>query len=295
MNEKVIHSKTPTADIFRIYDRFGNLFKMNYTEGTLYRFETNPVERIGPGKTIFFQGVFYCYESSAGAQTVVPDLPILKRMITRQFALALKRNDYRFKGRYRAYKLENEISHSHRDIFSVHEGFEFRTVIVEEQMFLCVDPHIVFGIKCSIEDLVSKGIKPEELNDCSVSHLAEDEERRIAGYLLETVLGKRDIEPRSSICRIKNYRDFAEVLVPAKLVFPETRPELIQELLSKLHRNYDVIRLQRRLSFLDSRTASRDRLLKTMEIIRQLQKDVFPLEFGEFEVNIEAEPIVVRL
>lgn len=283
-----------STDVFRIYDRFGNFFRMNYTKGVLYKFETNPLEIIGPGKTIFFQGTFYSYESGPGAQKVVPSLPILKSMITRQFALALRRNGYKFKGDYRSYKIENEISHPHRDIFSIYEGFEFRTVLINGQIFLCIDPHIIFDINCSIEDLVNKGIKPGELNDFSVSYLTEDR-KRIDGYLLETLWERNEAEESILICKIKNFRDFIEVSEPAWSVFPEARPEVIQELLNKLNRDYDVVGLQRKISFLDSKTASRDRLLKTMEIITQLQKDVFPLRFGEFEVNIEIEPIIVRL
>ena len=285
-----------SAVALRIYNRVGNLFRVYYTGGVLYKFETNPVEKIGPGKTIFFSGAFYSYENGPGAQRVRPSLPILKSMITRQFALALRRKNYKFKGRnYRPYRVEAEINHPHKDIFSIYEGFEFRMVLINGQIFLCIDPHIMFETKCSVEDLVNKGVNHKELNDFSVSYSVKSEgKRRVDGYLLETISEKSG-EGISLACRIKNYRDFKEVLVPAKSVIPEPRPELIQELLNKLNRNYDVISLQRKLSFLDSKTASKDRLFKTMEIAKHLQKEVFPLKFGEFKVKLEAEPIVVRL
>lgn len=277
-----------TTDVFRIYTRFGNFFSVKYTDGVLYRFETNPIEKIGSGKTIFFQGEFYSYENALGGQEITPSLQILKSMITRQFALKLRNKGYRFKGNYRPYRVENQIEHPHNDIFSVYDGFEFRTVLIDEQMLLCIDPHTILKFNCSIEDLINFGIKERELSDFSVSYEAEEEWRRV-GYLLKTY------EQEVGKCRIKDYADFTEVAIRANAVIPEARPELIRQLLSKLNRDFDVVAFQRRLSFLDSKTASRDRLLKTLEIVRKLLEDVFPLTFGEFEVNLGAEPVVVRL
>jgi hypothetical protein len=280
-----------TTDVFTIYDRFGNFFRMNYEMGKLYRYEDDPREKIGPGKTIFFRGYFYSYERSIDAvEEDHPSIQILKSMITRQFALKLQNNGYRFKGEYRVYKPDYQLESLHRDIFSVYDGFVFRTVVIGGSILLCIDPHITFSFNASIKTLIDKGIRLDQLKDFSVTY-SGGKIKRIDGYLLETLRQKGT----NLVCRIKNYRNFTEEIVPAEIVFPEARPELIQETLKKLNRPYDVVALQRKLSFLDSKTASRDRLLKTLEIAKELQERIFPLEFGQFKVELEIEPIVIRM
>ena len=66
-------------------------------------------------------------------------------------------------------------------------------------------------------------------------------------------------------------------------------------ILNELGMDFDVISLQRKLSFLDSRTASKDRLIRTLEIIKRLKQEIFPLEFGEFKIALEDSPMVVKL
>ncbi|MEM3871136.1 MAG: hypothetical protein QXE05_01030 [Nitrososphaeria archaeon] len=282
-------------DVFKIYARFGNFFRIRYNLGKIFVWESNPKEKIGIGKTIFFEGKFYSYEGGNGAREVTPDLKIIKSMITRQFGLKLRSLGYRFKGDYIAYKEENEIDQPYKNIFSVFDGFEFRTVLIGESILLCIDPHIIFRTNCSVGELIENSVPLDQLRDFSVTYLLEKEKKGIDGYLLETLRQQTENGKDAIICKIKNYRDFTEVTIPAYRVFPEARPELIQELLNKIGAAYDVINLQRKLSFLDSKTASRDRLMKTLEIVRKLQSEVFPIEFGKFKVDLEVEPIVVRL
>jgi len=56
-----------------------------------------------------------------------------------------------------------------------------------------------------------------------------------------------------------------------------------------------LIAKQRELSFLDSKTASKDRFRKTLKIVNALKKNVFPLNFGDWEINLETTPIVIKL
>jgi len=281
-----------TLDVFKVYARFGNFFRIHYTTGKLFRWDGDPREEIGYDKTIVFEGKVYSYEGGEGALEITLTPQILKSMITKQFALRLRNVGYRFRGDYRAYKLESQIGHTYSDFFSIFQGFEFRTVLVDESILLCIDPHIMLRINYSLGQLIQKGVPPSQLSDFSVTFSSEDERERIDGYLIEIL--KRESEEASFFCKIKGYRDFAEVMAPVDSVFPESRPELIQELLRKLGIEYDVVALQRQLSFLDSKTASRDRLLKTLEIVKQLQNEIFPLQFGEFKVELEAEPVVIR-
>jgi len=229
----------------------------------------------------------YSYERIPGSRPIKPEKDLLKSMITKQFALKLKNLGYRFKGKYRVYKEEAEVENPYKDIFSIYRGFEFRILLLNEDIYLCIDPKIIFKFNSSIKQLIEKGANPNSLKDFSVSYSAERE--GIDGYLIETASIGEDF-----VCKIKNYRDFREVEISADKVFPEPRPELIQKLLNEIGVQYDVIGLQRKLSFLDSKTASRDRLYKTLEIIKRLKSEVFPLKFGEFEVNIEETPVVVR-
>jgi hypothetical protein len=293
-----VESKMFAPDVFKVYARFGNFFRINYKLGKIFIWESDPKEKIGIGKTIFFGGKFYSYEGGDAAREVTPNLQILKSMITRQFGLKLRNLKYMFKGDYRAYKIENRVEHPHKDIFSIFEGFEFRTVIVDEAILLCVDPHIILRANCSLGQLTEKGAPVDQLSDFSVTYISpspEGKEERIEGYLLGVVRQQTDDGEIVLNCRIKNYRSFAEEVIPAHRVFPESRPELIQELLSQIGREFDVVGLQRKLSFLDSKTSSRDRFLKTLEIVKQLKTEVFPLEFGQFKVDLEAEPVVIRL
>jgi len=79
-------------------------------------------------------------------------------------------------------------------------------------------------------------------------------------------------------------------------VFPESRPELIQKLLEMLAIDFDITRLLRSLSFLDSPTPSKDRLVQTMKIARALEEnEIFPLKFGDFVFKMEAQPVIIKL
>jgi len=64
-------------------------------------------------------------------------------------------------------------------------------------------------------------------------------------------------------------------------------------LLDALNRKFNVISLQRQYSFLNSKTASLERLKKTLEIITRIQ-EIFPLEFGGFKVTLESEPARIK-
>ncbi|MCS7365261.1 MAG: hypothetical protein NDF54_07495 [archaeon GB-1867-035] len=274
-------------DVFRIYQRLGNFFRMKYNQGRMFESRSEPSEVIRREEVIFFEGKFYSYKSFPEARETTFNLRVLKSMITKQFALKLKNNGYKFKRKYIAYR--EEVEQPHKDIFSVFKGFEFRIILLDDQIFLCIDPHIVFKVNCSIDYLLSQGFDRSLLSDFSVSYSGE-EGKRIDGYLIETVE-----ESNVNLCRIKKFRDFTEVKILANNVFPEPRPELIQMILDGLGRNFNVISLQRKLSFLDSKTASKDRLMRTLEIVQRLKEEVFPLEFGEFKVELEDNPVVVKL
>lgn len=285
-----------SSEIFGIYNAFGNLFALKYTGNNLFKLEEIPEDLLPSEKIIHFEGNFYSYEQLQNSIPITPDLPILKSMFTKQFAKKLKDNNYNFKGKYLTYKSEQETTHPHPDIFKLFDGFRFRVFILNNQLFLCLDPHLVFEVISSIADFIEKGIKIEDLHDFSVVYQSIEQEFKINGYLLETIHNQKKENEVNFICKIKNYRDFEVKEIPSNFVYPESRPELIQKLLKQLNKDFNVIKLQREKSFLYFKSASRDRFSKTLERVSNLVKDkIFPVEFGDFKIDIETNPIIVRI
>ena len=132
--------KMMEIDVFRIYQRLGNLFRMKYNQGKLFESEFDPSGVIRREEVVFFEGKFYSYKSFPKAREITLNLRVLKSIITKQFVLKLRNNGYRFKGKYTAYR--EEVEQPHRDVFSVFKGFEFRTILLNDQIFLCIDPHL---------------------------------------------------------------------------------------------------------------------------------------------------------
>ena len=244
--------------------------------------------------TIYFNGKLYTCEAEENAVEIEPSLTLLKSLITKQFCLKLRDNGYCFKGKYLAFKEEDKIDQPHDDIFNMFEGFKLRTVLLFDRFFLCVDPHLLIFTQASIDHLLKEGFTPEQLSDFSVS-FRDQEGFNIDGYLIKTAPGNNFEEHLGEdfLCQVKNHRDFKEELVSTSRVVPESRPELIQTLLDALNRKFNVISLQRQYSFLNSKTASLERLKKTLEIITRIQ-EIFPLEFGGFKVTLESEPARIK-
>lgn len=274
------------AGIFTIYDRFGNLFPLNCKVGKLYQLIT-PTDK--KDETILLNGKYYSYMFEEGSIEVQPTIQMIKRIITKQFILKLKNAGYIvLRKKYVAYPKQNEIDLPHKDIFSIFDGFEFRIMTLNNNLMICINPRLVIRTNCSLEYLIKSGINPDKLKDFSVRY--KGAEGRVDGYLIETIA-----ERECYLCRIKNYREFKEETVPAGTVFPEPKPELIQHIIELLNRNFDLITKQRELSFLNSKTASKDRFYKTLEIANMLKKSIFPINFEDWEVNLETTPIVIKL
>ena len=271
-----------------IYDKFGNLFLLSYKIGKLYK-KSMSTSNKGDEKTIYFNGNYFSYEWEEGSQEMQPTLEMIKRMVKKQFILKIESIGYQIiKKKYIIFSEQDIINLPHNDIFSIFDGFEFRFVIINNALLLCVNPHLVIKTNCSIKYLIEQNINPDKLKDFSIRYKGGNEEQ-IDGYLIETITDEE------SLCRVRDYREFKIETLPADVVFPEPRAELIQHLLNLLGRDFDLIAKQRELSFLDSKTASKDRFRKTLEIVNALKKNVFPLSFGDWEINLETTPIVIKL
>ncbi|TET19798.1 hypothetical protein E3J74_04845 [Candidatus Bathyarchaeota archaeon] len=287
-----------------LYDRFGNFFKIEVDKvGKTYDLGVEINDSVDRKTTIYLDGKYFSYSACEGASESELTQEVLERLLRKQFYLALRDKDYELKkGRkYCAYRLEDESRHAYKDVFRIFNGFVYRIVTMESDMFLCIDPRVVIESVCSIAYLVQKGLPFSVLNDFSVRYL-RDKGYRIDGYLLETSTGEELAQEQKSeyFCRINRYRreekEPEEEIVNAERVFPESRPELIQRLLRMLRIDFDVLRLTRSLSFLDSPTPSKDRLAQTMKIVKKLKEnEIFPLEFGDFAFKIEMQPIIIKL
>ena len=276
-------------DIFTMYDKFGNLFGLTIEQGTLYELEDMPSPE-EKAKTIYLDGKYFTHEAKEGSQPIEATLPMLMRLVTKQFALKLREVGYWFRGHYLAYREADELDQPCKDIFRIYDGFEFRIVSLGNGILLCINPHLILRSNCTIAQLLKEGVSLADLADFSVSYRS-DEGYRIDGYLIETKV----VDSGQALCKVKSYRDFKQENIPAEDVLPEPKPELIQRLIEHMNRQFNVIALQRRYSFLDSSTASRDRLMRTREIVKGLRENVFPLRFGEFEINLDSEPVVIRV
>jgi hypothetical protein len=266
---------------------------LTYDQGKLYELKESPPDEQRKD-TVYFNGKYYTYKKVKSATETEPSLPLFKSMLTKQFCLKLRDQGYRFRKRDLAFRAEDAVEQPHTDVFDMFNGFKLRTMVLFKRLFLCVDPHLIILTRASAAYLLEQGISPEKLSGFSV-RFKDQEGMNIDGFLIATAPGntfESRLEP-DFLCQIKSYRDFKEELVPTSRVLPESRPEVLQALLDGLGRKSNVVLLQRQYSFLGSKTASLERLKRTLQIITQLQ-ELFPLKFGEFKVTLEGEPARIK-
>jgi len=278
----------------RLYHKYANFFELRYEQGKLFKLDGEPDEIERTDDTVYFEGRVYTYEAGKNRVEIELSSLLLKRMVAKQFWLGLKKDGSGSRGKYSAFREEDIIDQPHGDIFNMFNGFRYRTIVLFDRLFLCIDSHLVILSMTNIGHLLSQGIAPEKLSDFSVRYRSQGG-KHIDGYLIKTAQGHTFDSRLGSefFCKVKSYREFEEQLVLVSQVYPESRPELMQRILNDLNRSFSVISLQRQQSFLSSKTASKDRLKRTLEIVTQL-KEVFPLQFGDFEVNLESEPVRIK-
>jgi hypothetical protein len=292
--------KLSGIDILDIYEKFANFFELTLSnKGMIYEHDYTQDQVLPESEwahSILYLGKRYSWQSEAHARQVDADAEILHRFISKAFSSALRERGYWFRGKYISFLPKKEIEQQpHRDIFRMYDGFSHRIIVLSEQFVLCIDPHLALRFIARVDELMAMGLSLDKLSDFSVSYKKEGE-RRIDGYLIETTTNTA----RKALCRVKSYREddknISEELVDASIVTPEAKPELIQKFLQDLGSNFDVVAFQRKFSFLDSRTPSRDRFAKTLEIVSNLRQDgIFPLRFGGFLVELSPNPLIVKV
>jgi len=294
-----------SVDVMSLYKKFGNFFKIQInSHGKVYELGAEIDDSVDETTTIHYNGKYYSFVAYPNSTKCEVTQDILTRFLRKRLSLALKDKGYKFRKKYRAYKdNQDEVKHPHVTSFRIFKGFEYRILALENEndVFLCIDPRVILESVFSIADLVQKGISPSCLSDFSVRYIG-DEGFRIDGYLVETATGKELAQESNSsyFCRINRYRkekeEPEEETVPAEGVFPESRPELIQEFLKILGIEFDLIRLVRSLSFLDSPTPSLDRLVQTIKRVEELNSSgIFPLKFDGFSFGLDKQPIILKL
>ena len=285
-------------DILDIYEKFANFFELTISSnGEIYEFDFTPGQVISEDEwkhSILYLGKRYSCKSADNARRTDLDSEILRRFISKAFSNALREKGYWFRGKYVAFLPTQEITQPHRDIFRMYDGFTHRILNLTDHFLLCIDPHLALRFIARVDQLVQMGINPNHMSDFSVSYKKEGE-KRIDGYLLETIRN-----PSGLACRVRTYREddesVSEETVDASITVPEPKPELIQKFLQDLRSNFDVVSFQRKFSFLDSKTPSRDRFAKTLEIVNNLSKlGIFPLQFGDFKVQLSTTPLIVKV
>jgi hypothetical protein len=194
-------------------------------------------------------------------------------------------------GNYHAYSPADEIQQPQTDLFRLFGGFEYRFPILQGHLLFVANPHLVFEGVASISKLVLLGCNPEGLQDFSVYYKGQF---GVDGYLVETRLKQPGVS-NDLECKVTDFKEDAELVLPADRVNPEVKPEVFQYILSLLNRKFDIVNLQRRYSFLDSKTAAKDRYLQTIDIVQKLRERVFPLAFDGFRIGLSINPVPVRL
>jgi len=277
-------------NVYSIYQRFGNMFALEgYEDVPVYEASRNPETQKEENAMVYWEGRYYTFLPDLGVSKIDSPLELVKQFIGRQFTLTLRQKGYKFKTDYCAYHSSDEVQHNQKDIFSMFKGFNFRLLSLGENLFFCVDPALTIVTNATIEHLARKCKNLSELTDFSVRWNLEAE-GGIDGYLIETRYYEGSVK-----CKVKNYRTGVEEEVDGELVYPEPKPELLERLIMSIGGDPSVVSCQRKLSFLDSKEASRDRLFATLEIVRNLTINVFPIKFGDFTVSLNSNPLVVRL
>jgi hypothetical protein len=290
-----------SIDVLSLYDKFGNFFEINIEKmGKVFEMPEID-ETVDRDTTIRWSGKYLSFSEYKGSKETQASPEILKGFLAKQLYLKLKAEGYKSRKKisYCVYRDADEVKQDYGDIFRVFRGFSYRVLVLDKSYFLCIDPHITLETMSSIAHLIQRGLIASDL-EFPVRYKTE-ESFRIDGYLLDTAIGTefdQNLEP-TYFCKIKRYRvkkdEPSEDIVSAETVFPESRPELIQRLLEKLGIYYNIIKLQRNLSFIDSRTASKDRFAETIRIVNGIQSEIFPLAFGDFLAKLNPKPIIIKM
>jgi len=173
-----------SKDTFSIYQRFGNMFPLKCEKGAVYEVSRNPETQYEEDAMVYWKGLYFTFLPELSlSKKIDPPLELIKSFIKKQFPLALKRKGYKFQMEC-CYHPTDEAQQTQKDIFSMFRGFKFRLLSLDEDLLLCIDPHLVIVVNATIEYLAKKYENLNEINDFSVKwNLGTGE--NIDGYLIK--------------------------------------------------------------------------------------------------------------
>lgn len=293
------------------FNRVINWFKLSVERESIYKIINETENEEPENYFIRFNDEFYSLEPHERSKTIEFTGEIRKRCISKAFREALRPQGFSFKGRFGniAYYTKSFLNRDYREIFGAYTAFEFRTWENFDgenwQSYLIIDPHIAFAMRASIHNLVVDGHNNRKLEGMSLENYAV----RVTGESVQsldeklfgidgTIVAMKRLSDTELVCEILDARNGKILEFPAQDVYLEPRPEILRDVVLKgLGINFDVIKLQRERSFLESSTAAKDRYLKTIEIVEkflQQHTKTFPLSLGDNKVHISSKPEIIR-
>jgi len=264
-----------------IHTKFVNFVKLNLKE-TPRILKT----RIQPSSDnyVFHKGFYYIWNlaNQKGEYVRSVSLPIQKSILMKILPMALSVKGFKTQplkqGKsitdYFIYREKDIYLHQSDDVFKIRKGFEYRIRIDNNSLYLVIDYKIRILPVASYSQLLEKGISKETLLNTFVIFLEKGTQKK----------GKVE-EINSEICRVKDLarRDHS---VNLDSVYPEPKPHNLNIILKSLNRKEDAVTIQRKATFLDTKQASKRRLIEIRKILDSL-KNIFPVEYEGFLIDCQ--------
>lgn len=292
------------------FNRLVNWFQLSINRETIYKIkqldEKNPPEKY----FINYESEFYLLEPTGSCEEVEFSGELRKRVIAKAFRDALEKKDFLFKGRFDkiAYHSKSNLNTQYKDVFGIHTGFEYSVWQNFDgesiKDYLVIDPHVALVVNASIYNLCVEGkygrkINIEKLKNYAVRVNNEDTKKHNENHSgIDGILIDGDWQHEVFRCHILDARTGETHLVSADEVYLEPRPEVIRDvILKELGIVLDIVKTLQEKSFLVSDAASKDRLLKTLEIVNQYlcqAAKIFPLDIGGNEVTVSPKLTIIK-
>lgn len=273
-----------------IYSVQTNFFKLDVeTVGKAYSLSQEEIDR-NPLPNIKRGDRFYTWIECDGIpEELTPSL--LLSFILWNFEEKIRDLGFVTRGIYRIYHPDNQIETSQDDFYKLYNGINYRIIRVLDDFFLCIDPSVFLDSCASILFWHERGAHISKLSGFSVKFA--DSIYRLSGYLVTTIL--RDLLTCSVSLYRSNENESSLVEKKASSVYPESRPEVLDELFRACRIRHSTSRIIRKNTFIDDQTPGKNRLVSTLSLVDNLYSNVFPLNFASFNISLRKEPTVVRI
>lgn len=263
-------------------DVYSNIFPLEIKQGKIYGkpYDGAPISK--NTSLIRYKDKLISPDEIEGCEALSSNVGIDCALVNRELRRKMTQQGYVFKGKAKCYNPQDEIEHQNSSFFKLYQGFVYHTPIIQDRVCLCINYSVILECCVNVAYFINNGVSPNSFEGINVTYLADDG-KYYRGFLKQIGNG---------VALIKAfYSDEKKILTTN--IFPE-RGETIDFYLQKINLPGNATTLVKEKSLLDSKTASKDRLETILKLVQQLKERVFPLSFGEFEVNINGEPIGIR-